>query len=112
MTTEPPYSFTRPRGLGGKIAPLLARMGWTLGGHGYFPHLPDMGGVFMALGRGVPAGGTLPAVHQVDIAATVARLLAIDPPLQSEGRPIEGIGVQPGIRPGAPDATFADDVSE
>ena len=112
MTTEPPYSFTRPRGLGGKIAPLLARMGWTLGGHGYFPHLPDMGGVFMALGRGVPAGGTLPAVHQVDIAATVARLLSIDPPLQSEGRPIEGIGVQTEIQPGAPDASFADDVSE
>ena len=92
LTTEPPYSFTHPRGLGGKVAPVLARMGWSLGGHGYFPHLPDMGGIFMALGRGVPAGGTLPAVHQVDVAATVARLLSIDPPLQSEGRPIEGIG--------------------
>ena len=92
MTTEPPYSFTRPRGLGGKAAPLLARMGWSLGGHGYFPHLPDMGGIFMALGRGVPVGGTLPAVHQVDIAPTVARLLLIDPPEHSEGQPIEGIG--------------------
>ena len=100
MTTEPPYSFTRPRGLGGKVAPVLARMGWTLGGHGYLPHLPDMGGVFMALGRGVPAGGKLPAVHQVDIAPTVARLLSIDPPLQTEGQPIEGIGDGPNAPPG------------
>lgn len=92
MTTEPPYSFTPPRGLGGKVAPVLAQVGRTLGGHGYFPHLPDMGGIFMAIGRGVRAGGTLPAVHQVDVAPTVARLLSIDPPLQSEGRPIENIG--------------------
>ena len=103
MTTEPPYSFTRPRGLGGKVAPVLARMGWTLGGHGYFPHLPDMGGIFMALGRGVPAGGSLPAVHQVDVAPTVARLLSIDPPLQSEGGPIEGIGGEPDAPPGSQD---------
>ena len=103
MTTEPPYSFTRPRGLGGKVAPVLARMGWTLGGHGYFPHLPDMGGIFMALGRGVPAGASLPAVHQVDVAPTVSRLLSIDPPLQSEGRPIEGIGGEPDAPPGSQD---------
>ena len=112
MTTEPPYSFSRPRGLGGKVAPVLARMGWSLGGHGYFPHLPDMGGIFLALGRGVPAGGTLPAVHQVDVAPTVARLLGIDPPLQSEGRPIEGIGEEPGAPPGSPDLSFADRVAE
>ena len=112
MTTEPPYSFTRPRGLGGKVAPVLARMGWTLGGHGYFPHLPDMGGIFMALGRGIPAGGTLPAVHQVDVAPTVARLLSIDPPLQSEGRPIEGIGAEPDALPVSPDAATADRVPE
>ncbi len=97
LTTEPPYSFTRPRGLGGKVAPVLAGMGWSLGGHGYLPHLRDMGGVFMALGRGVPAGGNLPPVHQVDVAPTVARLLSIDPPLNSEGRPVAGIGNEPEV---------------
>ena len=92
LTTEPPYSFTHPRGLGGKIAPVLAKMGWSLGGHGYAPYLPDMGGIFMAMGRGVAQGGELPAVHQVDVAPTVARLLAIDPPLRSEGQPVAGVG--------------------
>lgn len=112
VTTEPPYSFTRPRGLGGKVAPVLARMGRTLGGHGYFPHLPDMGGIFMAIGRGVRAGGTLPAVHQVDVAPTVARLLSIDPPLQSEGRPIEGIGGEPDSLPMSPSPSSEDGVAE
>jgi hypothetical protein len=51
-----------------------------------------MGGVFLATGRGVPNDLVLPEVHQIDLAATVARLLAIEPPRQSEGRPIRGIG--------------------
>ena len=96
LTTQPPFSFTRPRGLAGKAAPLLARFGWSLGGHGYDPQLPDMGGVFMAIGRGVPAGAALPPVHQVDVAPTAARLLAIDPPQHAEGRPVEGIGDEQG----------------
>ena len=95
LTTEPPFSFTRPRGMAGNVAPLLARLGWSLGGHGYDPQLPDMGGIFLAIGRGVPAGMKLPAVHQVDIAPTAARLLSIDPPLHAEGRPIAGIGARP-----------------
>lgn len=96
LTTEPPYSFTRPRGLAGNVAPVLARMGWSLGGHGYDPQLPDMGGVFMAIGRGVEPGTELTAVRQVDVAPTIARLLAIDPPLQAEGQPIAGIGAAQG----------------
>ncbi len=92
LTTGPPYSFSRPRGLAGNVAPVLARLGWSLGGHGYDPQLPDMGGVFMAIGRGVTPGLELPAVHQVDVAPTVAGLLGIDPPLQAEGKPVQGIG--------------------
>lgn len=68
--------------------------GRRTGSHGYAPNHPDMGGVFLALGRGVPAGGELGPVRQIDVAATVARLLGIDPPRDSEGAPIERIGGQ------------------
>ena len=56
-----------------------------LGVHGYDPQHPDMACVFAALGRGVPRGQRLGEVHVIDIAATIASLLGIDPPLQSEG---------------------------
>ena len=51
-----------------------------------------MGGIFLATGRGVPDDLVLPEVHQIDVAATVARLLGIDPPRHSEGRAVPGIG--------------------
>jgi hypothetical protein len=51
-----------------------------------------MGGVFLALGRGVPNDVNIPVVHQVDVAATVAVLLGINPPRDSEGRAVPGIG--------------------
>jgi arylsulfatase A-like enzyme len=44
------------------------------------------------MGRGVPQGLKIHAVHQVDVAATVARLLGISPPRHSEGQPVPGIG--------------------
>lgn len=90
--TEPPYTFSRPAGMAGYAQTLLHRLGASFGGHGYDPRHPDMGGIFYALGRGVPDDLVLPEVAQVDVAATVARLLDIDPPRQSEGRPIPGIG--------------------
>jgi arylsulfatase A-like enzyme len=71
----------------------LTMVGWTFGSHGYPPDHPDMAGMFLALGRGVPAGTRLPPVHQVDLAATVAGLLGIEPPRDSEGRPVPGLGV-------------------
>ena len=56
--------------------------------HGYRPEHPEMVGVCFALGRGVgalPAGVTL---RQIDLAATIAKLLDIEPPAQSEGAPM------------------------
>ena len=88
-TTVPPYVLTRPSNL---VCALLPNRCRSRGGHGYRPDHPDMGGILLALGRGVPAGTTLPPAHQIDIAATVARLLNIAPPAQSEGAPIAGIG--------------------
>lgn len=71
---------------------LASAFGWKRGLHGYTPEHPDMGGIFFAMGRGVPAGTRLPAVRMIDVAPTVARLLGIDPPAASEGHPIAGIG--------------------
>ena len=88
-TTVPPYVLSPPSN---PLCALMPSRCLSPGGHGYPPDLPDMGGILLALGRGVQAGARLPPAHQTDIAATVARLLNIDPPAQSEGTPIAGIG--------------------
>ena len=82
---ESPLSERVLRRLGGVL-------GWERGMHGYAPEEPDMGGILFAVGRGVPAGRSLGVVRMVDVAPTVARLLGIEPPSGSEGRPIAGIG--------------------
>jgi len=62
-----------------------------LGAHGPFPTRRRLHGIFYAVGPGVRAGARPGIVRQVDAAPTVARLLGIDPPLNSVGRvlPIE-----------------------
>lgn len=82
---ESPLSERAARTLGGLF-------GWRRGLHGYAPETPEMGGIFFALGRGVPRGTRLGAVRMIDVAPTAARLLGIEPPASSEGRPIPGIG--------------------
>lgn len=94
VITEPPYAFSRPPGAAGYLRGWLYALGWSFGGHGYDPRLREMGGVFLAMGRGVPAGLVLAEVHQVDVAPTVARLLGMEPPQQSEGRAVRGLGEQ------------------
>jgi predicted AlkP superfamily pyrophosphatase or phosphodiesterase len=78
VRAEPPYRFAK----GGLFEPT------TRGMHGYAPEHPDMAGIFLALGRGVPAGAKLDAVRMIDVAPTVARLLGIEPPRSAEGRAI------------------------
>ncbi|MFW6093269.1 MAG: alkaline phosphatase family protein [Pseudomonadota bacterium] len=90
--TEPPNTFSRPPGVVGHLASWLHMLGMRYGGHGYDPAHPDMAGIFYAMGRGVSPNLVLPEVQQVDVAATVAQLLEIDPPRDSEGRPVPGIG--------------------
>ena len=92
VVTEPPYTLSRPAGLAGYLGGLYFALVGGNGGHGYRPELPDMGGIFLAMGRGVPADLGIPQVHQIDVAPTVARLLGIDPPQQSEGKGVRGIG--------------------
>ena len=61
--------------------------GKTFGMHGYDPALEDMGAIFLAMGRGVPDESP-GEVRQIDVPATVARLLGIEPPKDSEGASI------------------------
>ena len=74
--------------------PRISRVfGTAVGAHGYDPGAhPEMGGIFLALGRGVGATAILPPVRAIDVAPTLSQLLGIDPPAHSEGSPIPGIG--------------------
>jgi predicted AlkP superfamily pyrophosphatase or phosphodiesterase len=92
VLTQPPYTFSWPTGAEGLLMSVMARFGARFGGHGYEPDHSDMGGIFFAMGRGVDPGLTLGEVRQVDLAATVARLLDIEPPADSEGRALPAVG--------------------
>ena len=81
---KPPLAFPGGRGL---LANVAAWFGGPPGVHGYDPELPEMHGIFLALGRGVPVGGRLGTVQAVDVAPTVADLLGMAPPADSEGLP-------------------------
>jgi predicted AlkP superfamily pyrophosphatase or phosphodiesterase len=86
---DPPRTFARPLSLGARVAAALS--GGERGAHGYDPALPDMRGILFALGRGAPAGAKLGLVRAIDVAPTVARLLGIEPPRDSEGTPIAAL---------------------
>jgi predicted AlkP superfamily pyrophosphatase or phosphodiesterase len=67
-------------------------LGRSQGSHGYDPaRHPEMRGIFLAVGRGVPAGVRSGDVRALDVAPTAARLLGIEPPAGCEGRPVEAI---------------------
>jgi hypothetical protein len=66
-------------------------LGGSSGLHGYDSGLREMGALFLAMGRGAPAGARIGAQRAIDVAPTVARLLGIDPPRDSEGIPISEI---------------------
>lgn len=66
--------------------------GRRLGLHGYDPAVvPEMGGIFLALGRGARAGARPGRVLALDVAPTAAHLLGIAPPPDCEGTPIPAI---------------------
>lgn len=84
--TSPPRVFRQ-----GAVARVAASMGWRRGAHGYDPKHADMQGVFFARGRGAAPGTRLGTVSSLDVAPTVARLLGIEAPRNSEGAPIEAL---------------------
>jgi predicted AlkP superfamily pyrophosphatase or phosphodiesterase len=85
-TTEPPREF---RAAGHERSVTSAMR--VHGAHGFDPGREDMAGIFYARGRGVARGAELPAVSSLDVAPTIARLLGIGPPRDSEGQPLDAL---------------------
>jgi arylsulfatase A-like enzyme len=103
---EPPLALLPASANGSRFGGLARLFGRSLGAHGYDPaRFPEMHGIFVALGRGVPAGVRLPRVRAIDVAPTVARLLGISAPANSEGAAIEAL--RPPAPPPAPPPTSA-----
>ena len=82
VTTLPPFVLSQ-------------RYGNLKGTHGFHPDHPDMKAAFFAMGRGVHARRSQASprnidieVRHVDLAATIAALLDVEPPRQSEGTPM------------------------
>jgi hypothetical protein len=93
---EPPLALLPGSDRGARFGGLARLFGGALGAHGYDPaRFPEMHGIFVAKGRGVAAGVHLPRVRAIDVAPTVAALLGIEAPAQSEGVALEGIGAPP-----------------
>jgi predicted AlkP superfamily pyrophosphatase or phosphodiesterase len=61
------------------------------GTHGYLPHHPEMRGIFIAWGRGVPAGTEVGLLRNTQVAPTMARLLGLEFP-SSDAKAIQPIG--------------------
>jgi hypothetical protein len=93
LVTTPPRVFVEPGAAPNLLARVLRAFSARRGAHGYEPTVREMGGIFVALGRGAPAGARLGTVRALDVAATVSSLLGIAPPSQSEGMSITGLGM-------------------
>ncbi|HTO52580.1 MAG TPA: ectonucleotide pyrophosphatase/phosphodiesterase [Myxococcota bacterium] len=94
LLAHPPWMLGHPR-LGEGVRAWWSRLiGSGVGAHGFDPALPEMGAIFYALGRGVPAGAQLGEVRAIDVAPTAAALLGIAPPAQSEGKALFGAVTQ------------------
>ena len=63
---------------------MFSSYGQPKGMHGYRPETPDMWGIFYALGAAIEPKKIGP-VHQVDFAPTIANILGIEMPDDSEG---------------------------
>jgi len=94
VLVDPPRTFYQQPGL--NRAYFLLRGLWDpeaqIGMHGYDPGRPDMGAIFFAIGRGVSAGSRAAEIRTIDVAPTVAHLLGIEAPAQSEGERVPGVG--------------------
>jgi predicted AlkP superfamily pyrophosphatase or phosphodiesterase len=94
LVAHPPAMFARVSATDSALLSVARLFGRGAGMHGYEPDNPDMGGIFLASGRGVPAGARLGPVRAIDVAPTVAALLGIEPPAQAEGRTVLGAAAE------------------
>ncbi|HKC49918.1 MAG TPA: alkaline phosphatase family protein, partial [Myxococcota bacterium] len=86
LLASPPNVLAHPSWLLRVSAAWSWLRGKRSGAHGFDPAQSDMGAIFYALGRGVPRGAELGEVRAIDVAPTIAALLGIEPPEQSEGK--------------------------
>ena len=75
LITEAPNMFSNSRNGGPK------------GMHGYSPDMPDMWGIFYAMGAAIKQQDLGP-VHQIDLAPTIAKILSLQEVDHMEGKPI------------------------
>jgi hypothetical protein len=68
------------------VAPLPGA--WGEGAHGFDPERRAMHAIFVVAGPGVAAGAALPAIRQIDVAPTLARLVGMPAPAQAVGHVI------------------------
>ena len=96
MLAEPPRTFYQV-GIFRRALLWLVKtfFDWKPGMHGYLPDHPDMGAILVAMGRGVNPGTKLGPTQTIDIAPTIAALLGIEPPAQSEGQSIDAFVASP-----------------
>jgi arylsulfatase A-like enzyme len=92
VLADPPGVFADPGAFRRSLVALGRLAGGSRGMHGFSPEHSDMHGIFYAMGRGVPAGARPERVHVTELAATVSRVLGIEPPRDAEGKPVPGIG--------------------
>lgn len=59
-----------------------------MGSHGFFPGRRTMQAICILGGPGLRAGGSVPAIRQIDIAPTLAWLMGIPPPKDARGHAI------------------------
>lgn len=86
LTARDGYAFTA--GVGSDV--VVDTTATSLGAHGYVASDPDLRALFIASGRGIRAGATLPSMATIDVAPTAARLLGVE--LNGvEGRVLEEI---------------------
>jgi predicted AlkP superfamily pyrophosphatase or phosphodiesterase len=92
LLADPPSYYVHPGRFEAIAQRLMRGIGWKTGAHGFSQALPDMAGIFFAMGRGVSGDFALGSVSNLDIAPTISKLLGMNPPAHCEGSALSGIG--------------------
>ncbi|HET6565791.1 MAG TPA: hypothetical protein VFG52_10295, partial [Xanthomonadales bacterium] len=69
----------------------------TRGDHGWAPDEPDMHGIFIAAGPGIPAGLRIPALRSVDVYPLMLRQLGLPVPTDPDSGLDSDLDLWPGV---------------